>query len=58
MNFQDLSKAAKLDVLAAVAMLACILAVAVALEISAPIVAGVGAVGAAVTGIARVAYKR
>lgn len=58
MNPNDVSEAAKLDVLASGIILMCILAVAVAIEISAPLVAGVGALSAAATGIARVVYKR
>lgn len=58
MNLHDISQGAWLDVATSVILLACIIAVAVALEISAPVVAGIGAAGAAFTGVSRVFYSR
>ncbi len=50
------SPASRLDALSAAALFVCIIVLAVAIEMSAPIGVVIGAVGAAATGIARLAY--
>ena len=52
-----ISEGAKLDIAASAVVAVCLVMFAVAIEISAPVLAGLGAVGAAVTGVARVAYS-
>ena len=56
MNINMLSHTSKVDIATGAFMLVCIVAVAAAIEISAPVIAGIGAVSAAATGVVRLAY--